>query len=99
MGKDGFFLNPYGDILACNGMDKKESMGNLREQSWDEIWNSERAEEVRQMVKNCEKNCWMIGSASPAIWHHPIKPILWALRNKLRVMLRKNIDTNVSDGK
>ena len=86
MGKDGFFLDPYGDVLACNGMDKKESMGNLREQSWDEIWNSERAEAVRRIVKNCEKNCWMIGSASPAIWHHPIKPILWVLRNKLKLM-------------
>jgi len=87
MGKDGFFLDPYGDVLACNGMDKKESMGNLREQSWDEIWDSERAEEIRQMVKNCEKNCWMIGSASPAIWHHPIKPILWVLKNKVKPML------------
>ena len=87
MGKDGFFLDPYGDVLACNGMDKKESMGNLREQSWDEIWNSERAEAVRRIVKNCEKNCWMIGSASPAIWHHPIKPILWVLKNKVKPML------------
>jgi len=97
MGKDGFFLDPYGDVLACNGMDKKESMGNLREQSWDEIWDSERAEEIRQMVKNCEKNCWMIGSASPAIWHHPVKPILWVLKNKVKPMLGE--DTNVSDDK
>lgn len=91
MGQDGFFLDPCGDILPCNGMDKKQPMGNLREKSWNEIWNGERAQEVRQMVKNCKKNCWMIGSAAPAIWHHPLKPILWVLGNKLRVMLEKDV--------
>jgi MoaA/NifB/PqqE/SkfB family radical SAM enzyme len=74
MGQDGFFLDPYGDILPCNGMDKKQAMGNLQKQ---------RAGKVRQMVKDCKKNCWMIGSAAPAIWHHPVKPVLWVLRNKL----------------
>jgi len=82
MGQDGFFVDPWGDVLACNGMDKKESMGSLKTQTWDEIWNSERAKEIRKMVKTCPKNCWMIGSAAPAIWHHPLKPVLWVLRNK-----------------
>ena len=92
MGKDGFFLDPWGDILACNGMDEKVSMGNLKEQTWDEIWNSKRADEVRQRVKDCKKNCWMVGSAAPAMWHHPIKPILWVLKNKIRLVLGKDID-------
>ncbi|MDD5736902.1 MAG: radical SAM protein [Candidatus Omnitrophica bacterium] len=84
MGKDGFFLDPYGDILACNGMDEKVPMGNLKMQSWNEIWNSEQARKVREAVGKCRKNCWMIGSAAPAIWHHPVKPILWVIRNKFR---------------
>lgn len=84
MGQDGFFLDPTGDILACNGMDEKQPMGNLKEQSWDDIWNSEKAKKVRQMVKDCSKNCWMIGSAAPAIWHHPLKPILWVFKNKIK---------------
>jgi MoaA/NifB/PqqE/SkfB family radical SAM enzyme len=83
MGKDGFFLDPWGDILACNGMNEKMPMGNLKTQSWDEIWNSPQAEKVRQAVRECRKNCWMIGSAAPAIWHHPVKPVLWVLKRKL----------------
>jgi MoaA/NifB/PqqE/SkfB family radical SAM enzyme len=83
MGGDGFFVDPYGDILACNGMDEKQSMGNLYTQSWDEIWNSEQAKKVRETVKTCPKNCWMIGSAAPAIRHHPVKPLLWVLKKKL----------------
>jgi len=83
MGEDGFFVDPYGDVLACNGMDEKMPMGNLKEQGWDEIWNSARAQEVRRAVRECKKNCWMIGSAAPAIWHHPVKPAAWVARNKL----------------
>ena len=83
MGRDGFFLDPWGDVLPCNGMDEKRPMGNLKEQTWDEIWNSPRAKEVKRMVRDCPKNCWMIGSAAPAIWHHPVKPVLWVLGRKL----------------
>jgi len=83
MGQDGFFVDPFGDVLACNGMNEKMSMGNLNRKNWDEIWNSEEAKQVRGMVKKCHKNCWMIGSAAPAIWHHPLRPILWVLKNKI----------------
>lgn len=83
MGRNGFFLDPWGDILSCNGMDEKQPMGNLKEQSWEDIWNSKRAQEVREMVKDCRKNCWMIGSAAPAIWQHPVKPVLWVLKEKV----------------
>lgn len=62
MGHDSFFLDPTGEILLCNVME--ESMGNLKEKTFDEIWNGKRAEEVRVMVKNCKKNCWMIGSVA-----------------------------------
>jgi len=92
MGQDGFFLDPWGDILACNGMDVKMPMGNLKKQTWDEIWNSERAKEVRQAVKNCKKNCWMVGSVAPAIWHHPVKPSLWVLKNKIRQIFGLKIE-------
>lgn len=90
MGRDGFFLDPSGDVLACNGMDTKQSMGNLKEKRWNEIWYSKMADEIRRLVKNCPKNCWMIGSVAPAIKRYPIKPTLWVLMNKARVLARKD---------
>lgn len=86
MGTNGFFVDPFGDVLVCNGMDKKEPLGNLKTQAWDEIWNGRRADEVRAMVKRCPKTCWMIGSAAPAILHHPLKPVLWVLGNKFKAV-------------
>lgn len=91
MGDAGFFIDPWGDVLPCNGMNQKESFGNLREKSWDEIWNGERAKEVRNIVRNCKKQCWMMGSAAPAILDHPLKPVSWVLKNKLRIMMGKEI--------
>ncbi len=90
MGDNGFFVDPLGDVLVCNGMDEKQSLGNLKHQSWDEIWLGQRRQEVKEMVKNCKKNCWMIGSAAPAILHHPLKPALWVLNNKTRVLFGKD---------
>ena len=84
MGKNGFFVDPYGDILPCNGMNDKISMGNLNTDSFADIWNSKQAEQVRQSVKSCSKNCWMIGSAAPAMQDNLMIPAMWILRHKLK---------------
>jgi len=93
-GQDMFFLDPFGEIRPCNGMNTDSldnSMGNLNEKSFGEIWNSEKAKEIKERVKNCPKNCWMIGTASPAIKKNILTPTLWVIRNKLKVMMGKEI--------
>ena len=45
---DTFFIDPYGDVMPCNGTKDKEVMGNLNTQTWDELWNSLEAEMVRK---------------------------------------------------
>ena len=82
MGKDAFFIDPFCDVIPCNGMAKKAVMGNLRAQDWDELWQSQQAQEVRQCVKNCQRNCWMIGSASPAMHKYIWVPGWWVLKHK-----------------
>ena len=53
MSFDTFFIDPYGDVMPCNGTKDKEVMGNLNTQSWDELWHSEQAERVRKKVRCC----------------------------------------------
>ena len=84
MGENGFFLDPFGDILPCNGTAEKLSMGNLNEKSFNEIWNSERAKKVREVVKSCTRNCWMIGSAAPAMRDKISEPAKWIIGHKLK---------------
>lgn len=81
MGTDIFFVDPFGRILPCNGMEA--SMGSLKTHSFDEIWNSEQAREVREKVSCCSQECWMIGSVSPAIKKHIAVPATWVAKAKL----------------
>ncbi len=90
MSFDTFFIDPYGDVMPCNGTRHKEVMGNLNGQAWDELWHSQQADSVRAKVRQCGRNCWMIGSASPAMHKYIWKPAWWVFRHKfLRFWKRK----------
>lgn len=85
MAFDTFFIDPYGDVMPCNGTKDKEVMGNLNEcESWDELWQSPKAQAVRSKVRCCDRNCWMIGSVSPAMHKYIWVPTFWVLRHKLK---------------
>ena len=82
---DSFFVDPFGRILACNGSAEPWVMGDLKAQSFDEIWHSSEAEEVRSRVSACNRNCWMMGTAVPALRRSIVPVTRWVLRNKIRV--------------
>jgi len=94
-GRENFFIDPYGEVLPCNGMQEKcwfQSMGNLHEaDDFMTIWNSARADEVRRSVAICPKNCWMIGSASPVMKKYIVKILPWVVINKLKSLRGQSI--------
>jgi MoaA/NifB/PqqE/SkfB family radical SAM enzyme len=89
MSFDTFFIDPFGDVMPCNGTKEKQVMGNLNEQSWDELWNSEAAEAVRRNVRKCDRNCWMIGSVSPAMHKYIWVPGIWVAWHKFKALFMK----------
>lgn len=90
-GRDTFFMDPWGQILACNGSANPMIMGDLTRKSFDEIWQSAQAEQIRRLVSNCERNCWMTGTAVPAMRKELWKPILWVMKNKFRLLQKKHL--------
>ena len=99
-GTDLFFLDPRGEILPCNGMEEKvwmKSFGNLHEASFEEIWNSGKAQEARELVKDCPKNCWMIGSAGPAMRQNLGKTTAWVIKHKLASLLKMEHKKEVNE--
>ena len=84
MSIDTFFIDPYGDVMPCNGTKEKWVMGNLNRQDWDTLWHSPEAEEVRKATRGCDRQCWMIGSVSPAMHKYFRRPACWVLSHKLR---------------
>lgn len=89
MSFDTFFIDPYGDVMPCNGTKDKQVIGNLNEQSWEALWNSDRAEEVRASVRCCDRECWMIGSVSPAMRKYIWIPGMWVVWHKLKSLFTK----------
>lgn len=89
VGTDVFFLDPHGNILPCNGSKEPMIMGNLHEQSFDTIWNSPQAAKVRRQVCACDQQCWMIGSAAPAMKKKLIVPATWVLKHKIKMLKSK----------
>lgn len=81
-GTRGFMVDPFGEIHACNVMEN--SMGNIKEKSFDEIWNSREAQAIRRQVAVCDKRCWMIGSVTPVMAKNILVPIRWILKNRFR---------------
>lgn len=91
-GSANFFIDPWGEVYPCNGLEEKywkQSMGNIHEAGFMEIWNSEKAAEVRNKVRSCCKNCWMVGTASPVMKKYIQHPLKWVIKNKLRAIQGK----------
>ena len=94
-GTSNFFLEPNGDVYPCNGLEErywKESMGNLFDySSFEELWFSDQARRVRDLVRTCPKNCWMVGTAAPVMKQYIRHPLKWVVKNKIKSLLGKPI--------
>ena len=89
---DFVFLDPWGDVYACN-VRPDLKLGNLVEQDWSSIFEGSQAQRVRGMVAACKQNCWMVGSArtamrNPRLTSLPkLEPLMWVISQKLRVSM------------
>tara|TARA_R110000796_G_scaffold91770_7_gene195932 strand:- start:1926 stop:2309 length:384 start_codon:yes stop_codon:yes gene_type:complete len=94
-GTVNFFIEPYGDVYPCNGLEKKywkESMGNIRDHgSFEDLWFSEQANKVRGLVRTCPKNCWMVGTAAPVMKKYIKHPTAWVVKNKIKSLIGKPV--------
>ena len=97
-GTANFFIEPYGDVYPCNGLEErywKESMGNIRDyDKFEDLWFSEQAEKVKSLVRTCPKNCWMVGTAAPVMKKYIQHPIKWVGKNKVKSLVGRPICIN-----
>jgi len=55
---ESFFLDPIGDVYPCIVMNSR--LGNIREEPFQEIWGSQKAEETRRRVSELDcPRCWV----------------------------------------
>ena len=61
------FITPPGDVFPCVPARKDFYMGNIKEESFDEIWQSEAAEEVRRRIGRGICKCLITCETSTAL--------------------------------
>ena len=49
-----------------------------------------QADAVRAKVRHCDRNCWMIGSVSPAMHKYIWKPAAWVIEHKAKALFSKH---------
>ena len=91
-GTDFFFVDPWGNITPCNGSDEEWIMGNLKEGSFANIMNSEKAKEAMGKVRSCEKECCFVVTERHDMVRKPWKPIYWILKNKIKLVFHAPVD-------
>jgi len=95
-GTDFAFIDPWGDVWACN-VRTDVPLGNLKRQSWAQILSSEMAQDSVRKVAQCPQNCWMVTTARAAMRSRrlPFLPKLrvleWVIKNKIRTALGLNV--------
>ena len=82
---DFFFIDPWGNVTPCNGSSEEWKLGNIKEDSLENILASDKAHEAMEKVRNCKRNCTFIVTERHDMVRRPWVPIMWILKNKWRI--------------
>lgn len=84
-GSDFFFSSARGEIYPCPVLNKK--IGDAGQESFETVWNSDKAQEVRAIAKDCPTKCWMTCTVGPHFRQNFGSIVWWVLRNKVKAHL------------
>ncbi len=88
-GRDSFFLDPEGNVYPCLTLER--GMGNILENTFDDIWQGEAATGARKAVDTCSMPCWMICTARTSMKRRPDRPAGWIIKNWGRLLTGSGI--------
>lgn len=90
-GGDFFFIDPWGNVSPCNGSEQEWVMGNIKEQTIEQIMASDAAHQAMEHVRQCDRNCAFIVTERHDMVRRPWVPIWWIVKNKWRIWRGKEI--------
>ena len=88
---DFFFIDPWGNVTPCNGSKEEWIIGNLKDNTFEEIMDSQKAKDIMLSISQCERNCAFIVTERHDMVRRPWIPIKWVIDNKLRIIRDQNI--------
>lgn len=88
---DFYFIDPAGNVTPCNGSAEEWIIGNIKENSMEHILQSDLAKEAQAKVNSCKRDCAFIVTERHDMKRRPWIPILWIVKNKIRIARGKSI--------
>ena len=88
---DFSFIDPWGNVTPCNGSCEEWKIGNIKEDSFENIMASDKAREAMEKVRQCKRNCAFIVTERHDMVRRPWVPIKWILKNKWRIRKGQDI--------
>ncbi len=82
---DFFFIDPWGNVTPCNGSSEEWKLGNIKDDTLENILASDKAREAMEKVRQCKRNCTFIVTERHDMVRRPWVPIKWILKNKWRI--------------
>lgn len=79
-----FYMDSFANIYMCHILNHR--IGNLAQQSWDELWTSPQANEARGVAAGCDK-CWLICTSKSKIHEHKWRIATEMVRDRIRSQL------------
>jgi MoaA/NifB/PqqE/SkfB family radical SAM enzyme len=85
-GSGFFYLDSHANVYMCHILNHR--MGNLMQQSWDELWTSEAADQARQVAETCDR-CWLICTSKSKIHENKWRIAGEMIQGKIRTLLHR----------
>ena len=83
-GRTSFTIECTGEVLPCNMTPVPWVMGNIKNNTWDDIISSDDAHAVIEKCRNCKFNCWSVCNVQSALKKNLFIPGTWLIVNKLK---------------
>lgn len=87
-GYTSYVIDPYGGIFPC--ILRQDSFGNIRDDDFKDIVNSNASWELRARLKKC--TCWCQCEVSSSAVVAPFDVVRWFLKNKNKVEVLKALN-------
>ncbi|MBD3413069.1 MAG: radical SAM protein [Candidatus Aminicenantes bacterium] len=91
-GKDFFFVDPWGNVIPCNGSAEAWIIGNIKQDSFENIMQSEKSKKIRKKIKDCQRECCFVVTERHEIIRKPWKLIFWVAKNKIKLAFNHCLD-------
>jgi MoaA/NifB/PqqE/SkfB family radical SAM enzyme len=79
-----FYMDSFANVYMCHILNHR--IGNLAQQSWNELWTSAQAAEARRIAAACDK-CWLICTSKAQIHAHKWRIASEMIRDRIRSQL------------